>query len=164
MRLRRLALACGLAVGSAACAPGLDAEALEEEIGEGLAEQTGIEVASVRCPRAVELAPGTTFECLAEADGGTIAVSVRLLDSEGRKRWRFTRGLIKGLALEDQIDGWLRERMPGHTVWVDCGRGYRVATPGATFTCTAESDTGHARELRVTIDDELGNVSWVLER
>jgi hypothetical protein len=164
MRPCHLALACALAIGGAACAPGLDAEALEAEISEGLADQTGIEIARVRCPRDVGPEPGATFECLAEAEGGTIAVSVRVLDSEGRKRWRFTRGLVKGLALEDQIDSWLRERMPSHTVWIDCGRGYRVATPGATFTCTAESDSGHARNIRVTVEDELGNVSWVLER
>lgn len=88
-----LALLVGLAVLTGACefsfgGRTLDTDTIENEIAQGIEEQTGISVQSVECPDDVDAEAGNTFRCTATADDGSTApVRVTQQDDEGNVEW-----------------------------------------------------------------------------
>jgi uncharacterized protein DUF4333 len=96
MGVARARLAVGLAlvaVAVAACGENkLDTERAESAIRAGITRQTGVKIASVRCPDDVEARQGDTFRCLARASNGQRArVEVTQRDDEGSVSWRLVR-------------------------------------------------------------------------
>jgi hypothetical protein len=93
MRVAGGSLAAGLAllaVGVAGCGESkLDTDRAEAAIRAGITRQTGVKIASVRCPDDVEVGKGETFRCLARAsDGQRARVEVTQRDDEGSVSWR----------------------------------------------------------------------------
>jgi hypothetical protein len=87
--VRRGLVAGALAVVAAACGAGtIDADSLEEQISQGVEEQTGITV-STDCPDSIPLEAGGTFDCTvtAEEDGETITARVVQDDADGNVTW-----------------------------------------------------------------------------
>jgi hypothetical protein len=62
-------------LGLAGCTATVQTDALEQQITEELASQTGVTPTSVNCPGGVEAEAGATFECTATADDGSVATS-----------------------------------------------------------------------------------------
>ena len=91
------ALSIALAVLLSACdvdvsvGGGLNLRELEDEISEGLVEQTGVEIDSVRCPATRDPAEGDVFTCRVQAaDGSEGLITVTQTDDEGNVNWEVT--------------------------------------------------------------------------
>jgi hypothetical protein len=62
---------------------------LEETLGDGLAAQLGVAIASVECPDEVVIKAGNDFECTAiDGQGDTGVVTVTQDDDEGNITWK----------------------------------------------------------------------------
>lgn len=93
MGAARASLAACLVLASAgltACGEAkLDTDKAESAIRSGITRQTGVKIATVRCPEEVEARRGETFRCVAVASNGQRArVEVRQRDDEGSVSWR----------------------------------------------------------------------------
>ncbi len=81
------ALVAGLLV-MPACTAKLDTTKLEEQIAQGIQEQTGATGVTVDCPDDIEAKAGDEFECQATSDDGTNAtVKVTQNDDQGNVTW-----------------------------------------------------------------------------
>jgi uncharacterized protein DUF4333 len=71
-----------------ACTATLDTQKLEDQIAQGIQEQTGATGVTVDCPDDIEAKAGDEFECQATADDGTNAtVKVTQNDDQGNVTW-----------------------------------------------------------------------------
>jgi hypothetical protein len=90
-RWRRGRLAAALVAGLLvlpACTATLDTAKLEEQIAQGIEEQTGATGVTVDCPDDIEAKAGDEFECQATSDDGTDAtVKVTQNDDQGNVTW-----------------------------------------------------------------------------
>ncbi len=145
----------------AACTKTLNMEGVKTAIGAGLAEKTGIAIASVTCPDTREIKAGDTFQCTATAQtGGDLAVTVTQKDATGNITWELGSGqnLVDLVALEAEIASGLKAQL-SVDAQVSCGGKYRIAVPTKTFECTAKSGTSQV-PIIVTMKDAKGNVGW----
>lgn len=77
-----------LALGACGGDDKIDSGALEDEIQNGLVEETGIEPSAVECPDDIEAEEGSEFDCTATAEDGTEAtVEITLTDDDGSFDW-----------------------------------------------------------------------------
>lgn len=80
------ALALVLLLGG--CGQEADIPAMEDEIAQGILDQTEIE-ATVDCPEVIDWNPGGDFRCVAEGDDGSSAlVTVYMENAEGDWTWQ----------------------------------------------------------------------------
>ena len=61
----------------------VDPQAAESDVLDGLGDQLGVRIESVRCPGDFPARAVATFECIAETPRGTLRISYRLLDDQG---------------------------------------------------------------------------------
>lgn len=164
---RRRAIYAGPAtlaiVSLAACTQMLDMDTVKAAIAGGIAEQVGLEVATVECPADREIKAGDVFECTATpAAGGSIAVQVTQDDDQGNITWSVTEtsGLLDVSKVVAAVhDGILQQT--GVDVLIDCGADmFRAAVAGGTFTCTATPPDGDSAMVNVEMVDAEGNINW----
>ncbi len=158
-----VALAAGTACGLTGCSRDLNVAAVVPSITQGVADQVGLEVASVTCPRERRpLRAGDTFECLATVSGGgTLTIAVTQTDDTGIVTWTVagTSGLLDLARVEASIARGLKSQA-GVTAAVSCRGRWRSARKGDAFVCDATDQVGRAMTIAVTVVDDLGNVSW----
>ena len=142
--------------------PMVDTDRNRKQISDGLFDQTGIVTDEVTCPGKVPVKKGATHLCTARAEGGNITVKVTQTNEKGGTRWRTIKGLVVSAKIEDLIENHARD-VSSKDMTLDCGRRHRVAVVDRSFECLAESRSGHEMKMRVTMNDERGNVSWAPE-
>lgn len=162
--------ALGLVLTLTGCGTKLDMSMLSKSISEGLANQLGLEIASVTCPQETRDAKlGDTFECEAKPkDGGRLVVKVTQKDDKGNVNWEVVKseGFINLKTAEDAITKGLKEQVNADAI-VSCGGGaknLRAAKAGDTFDCTATTADGSAHTVKVTVKDNDGNINWALQQ
>jgi len=79
------------ALATAACNPTLDDSALEQQISDGITEQTGVGISTIDCPSGRPLQAGDTFTCTATTDDGTtLTITVVQNDNQGNVHWEIS--------------------------------------------------------------------------
>jgi len=150
------------ALTATACTRFVDMDKVREDVGQGVAERFGLEVAGVECPETRESKADDHFECVATTTGGaTITARVFQLQ-DGEVTWSFgeTRGLVDRERLAADIRAGLLAQ--GFDARVDCGEGFGDTAPGESFRCDARGDERRATVV-VTVQDREGRVGWSLE-
>lgn len=66
----------------------MDVAAVEAEILRGIEDQAGVSGVTVDCPDSVSPRPGSSFQCIAEADGESVMVEVTVQNAAGEYFWR----------------------------------------------------------------------------
>ena len=165
-RARGLALTAilGATTTLAGCERMLDITKVEAAIKSGLTEQLEMPFASVTCPESRAMKAGDVFECKAVAEtGGDLTVQVTQNDDTGAINWKLTNGekVLSLTKLEEQIKDGLARQLNVDAA-VACGGKMRVAKAGQTLECTATAGA-ESRKVLVTMDDDKGNVSWVVK-
>ncbi|MCH9814843.1 MAG: DUF4333 domain-containing protein [Actinomycetia bacterium] len=153
--------ACSVSVGST----NLDVDKAESEIASGIQEQTGLTV-TVSCPDDVPIQAGGTFGCdVTDSSGGNGTVIVTQRDDEGNITWELERGgtLPTGSQLdttkvEEEITSGLAEQSNIDAV-VTCPTNVAIEA-NTSFNCTATDNNGDSADVKVTMTDDKGNITW----
>jgi predicted restriction endonuclease len=134
---------------------------LSSAIATGITEQTGLVVESVDCPDRPLIA-GDVFDCTAYGQkSSTMTIQVEQQDDQGNINWEIVGSTrIMDLdVMEQQIVEQLTEQA-GISGVVECGDDrYRVAGEGDTFECTGTDDNGNEGIIKVTVQDNEGQLS-----
>lgn len=153
----------GLGLGLAGCsseASTLDRAATERAVGRSVAAAVEPAVAATVCPTAVERAKGGRFRCEVRltAEVGTVRASVRQVDDAGHLEVALRDAVVSGEAAAATLKASLRSGF-GRSFQVDCGKGWKVRSPGDTFTCRARDKTSR-RSVEATVTDPAGTLSF----
>jgi hypothetical protein len=154
----------GVAATLAGCERMLDIDRAEAAIKSGLTEQLEMPFASVTCPESRAMKAGDVFECKAVSEtGGDLTVQVTQNDDTGAISWKLTDGdkVLSLAKLEEQIKDGLARQLNVDAA-VACGGKMRVAKAGQTLECTATAGA-ESRKVLVTMDDDKGNITWVVK-
>jgi hypothetical protein len=112
------------------------------------------------CPDQSKARP--PFRCQAVAEGQNFTIAVQL-DSDGQLQWQ-TEGLLQLSRLETILQQEVQQTIGG-SVSADCGPvQIRSVQSQETFTCRLRDSAGQERKIRVTVQDQLGNVKFALEQ
>jgi hypothetical protein len=65
----------------------IDSGAVEREIQSGIEEQADVSGVTVDCPAHPQVKPGSTFQCIASADGESVMVDVTVQGADGEFVW-----------------------------------------------------------------------------
>lgn len=163
-RPRALLVLLAATLGTAAgCTRDLNISAVIASVTQGVADQVGLQLASVTCPSEPRpLLLNDTFECTgAVKGGGTLTIAVTQTDTTGIITWTVARteGLLDLAKVEASIASGLKSQARLEAK-VSCGGQWRAASKGDTFECHATGPAGDAVAIGVTVTDEAGNVSW----
>jgi hypothetical protein len=66
----------------------MDVPAVEAEITRGIEDQAGVTGVSVDCPSSVSPKPGSSFKCIAQAEGERVFVEVTVQNTDGEVVWQ----------------------------------------------------------------------------
>lgn len=145
---------------------GLDVGAVEEQIEQGIEEQTGV-VAVVQCPGDVEVKVGSTFSCTATFEDGSTQAILVTPDEEDQLAWELqappgVAGSELDMAkIEKSITDGIAEQLE-LTVTVECPESV-TQEAGSTFDCIATAEDGSTATVLVSQTDDEGNVTWELQ-
>lgn len=122
-------------------------------------DRLGIRVRSVSCPGGVALRKGATFTCTVTGRDGTAGRVPGEVTSRDKGGTVFVspRLLLSSRKLKQQMTAFLRKQV----------KGARVSCPdvitirkGATFTCKATAANGQTADVRTTMTDSKGAVTY----
>jgi major membrane immunogen (membrane-anchored lipoprotein) len=137
----------------------LDLRKLESAVKTEAEAQTGIKVASVKCPESREIKKGDTFECtLTAEDGSAVAVNVEQTDGDGNVRW-VVADTLDLRKLETVVAADFAEKTGVAPASVTCPM-LRPIAEGDTFECKATADDGSYAVLTILQTDDQGNFHW----
>jgi hypothetical protein len=146
----------------AGCSRNLDMEAVKKSIGDGLASQLGLKVASLECPPNRPVKAGDAFECVASPEGGgRLTVKVSQKDDASNVAWEVvkTEGLLDLAKVETAIRTGLKEQANVEAT-ATCGGRWKAAKAGDTFECQARTAAGQDVPIVVSVADDNGAISW----
>jgi hypothetical protein len=134
---------------------------LENRLGEIVSKTTGLTLQAVDCPEDFEEKAGKSYDCQLVSEVGSFVAVVQPTGQPGQFRWG-----TKGLLLLSKLDEVIQKSVQapgGANVTVDCGGKARPAKSGEVFQCKITDAQGKERIAKITVQDELGNVSLQLQ-
>lgn len=138
--------------------PTLDAGKAEGAISRGIKEQLDVDL-RIECPRGIPLREGRSFTCTGSAEGSEdVEIEARQTDDDGNIAWKAD--LMATSQIEEQVAASIRESRE-LIVTLDCPEAV-VLEIGHDFDCDVSTPEGEEDIIRVTIEDEDGNVTWVV--
>lgn len=162
---RRLSHLAGLAIAAltlAACGPRhITTSTLDQQIHDGITNQTGLTVASVSCPKSIPVQAGYKFSCTAAIREleEPLTVDVSVQDANGNLTWQLHDELIPTDSVVNSIKDGLKEQRGIEAVTVTCPP-KAIKRPGYGFQCAAQFPDGSTFIVGVSIDNLQGDMSW----
>lgn len=166
----RSTIGCAAVVGLgagllSACSQRLNGDDIAVKIQTELGQRENLPVQTVTCPKAIALAPQSTFQCTGELESGApFVVEVTQTERPEDVQWKVpnSKGILNLGDLEKHFQTTIGAETAAVPV-VNCGDNYRLNRAGDRFECRVLngilSDQTRVEKVVVTIDAEQ-NVSW----
>jgi hypothetical protein len=149
-----------------ACSGGPDQTQLERELQDKAGSDIlPIELGMVDCPEDLVMAPESVFICASEVAGQYYELQVRIFDEQGQYGYTHKHHALQLVNTEALLADRVAYQV-GFDLMIECGDGeYLVAAIGSSFNCVATRVEGGAQaNIAVTLRDEAGTLTWILER
>lgn len=142
----------------AADEPTLDAGKAEGAISTGIKDQLDLDL-RIECPSGIPLKEGRKFTCTGSAENSEdVEIEARQTDTDGNIAWKAD--VMATSQIEEQVTEGIRESR-NLIVTIECPDAV-VLEVGHDFDCDVETPEGETDIIQVTIEDEDGNVSWLV--
>lgn len=148
----------------------IDMSVVKPKVSEFVNHDFGLTGVTVACPERGAVKSGDSFECIGTTPkGGKIRVQVTQKRASGEFDLKVVRleGVIDLDDASNIVQEGIKKRL-GISMSVGCGgmEGGRFAEakPGDTRLCTAKVEGGEQKLVVITVEDNLGHISWKFEK
>lgn len=154
-------LAAVSAPGCSAGADGYDADRVEREIRDHVADTfPSVRVGRATCPEEIDEGAGAEFECEVNVEGQSLTLAVTQTDDDGHATFEQVEAVLDVAKAEATIGAALTEQVEA-PVEVDCGEvDVRVIAVEDALECLATDDRDNESGVEITVVDVEGHVRY----